>query len=757
MIFQFNSHNTFVLINNISGGSCKPIAQRIEVMEKKRREKDRKIVLFIGKTGVGKSTLCNTLVKTDHFQTSSGTDSCTKEVRVKEGFYMGDKTKPITLIDTVGFGDTAEDSDSKETAALIKKLKKDFSHVNLFVIVLNGNDPRIDKSQKDMLDLFAAVFTEKFWEHVLIVFTKVPMTTEMVERRRANQGDDDSWAQKYVTGIGTQVGFGPKYVFIDALQRGADEEARAFEESVDRLYQIMSQNPGLKTDSVRENEERVQEAERKRQAALTERDEANQKRDTVEEERRELAQTLEEKERKIRQIEEEKERKIKQIEDEAKNRETEKEKENLELQDKLRKERDKRHEEEKERVRLREIKNKIEHERDSESNKKEEAEKQRSEEQEKREQLERDIGKANEEKLKLEAKLKEVREEQDWSTRSSTWKRRSNFLDGSIAEEESLSDINPSNDRLAHRVRKASTPIEKGKYENLNIFKPRFQTPSETEGIRLYGEENEKTTKTILVIGAKNRGRKTFVNTLVNHLWDVKISSDQFRFKVAFDEDKATVFAVKNSKLDYNVTIVDIPGFYGDDDPREILKIIVSECHNLKQEKFHSLCFVVRAYDTELTETERHVLSVLPALFTKPPNVNIMATFSDASEPAVRLALTNLGINYDNLFKVNTVFVENGSGNCDSFFEYLNSYNQPLSLGHDDALAQISEIFGEKKEKAWWLPKWLRFKKVQKIASSVSSSRSRPEERSQRHRNSRSVPRQKTKHRPKIRHRSDSR
>ena len=216
----------------------------------------------------------------------------------------------------------------------------------------------------------------------------------------------------------------------------------------------------------------------------------------------------------------------------------------MELQEKLKKEREKRHEEEKERKRLRDMKNKIENERDSESTKKEEAEKQRSEEQEKREQLEREIRKANEEKnaeankrLQLEAELKEMREEQDWSIRSSTLKRRSNFLEGSITEEGSVSDINPSNDRLAYRVRKASTPIEKGKYENLNIFKPRFQTPSEMEEIRLYGEENDKTTKTILVIGAKNRGRKTFTNTLVNHLWDVKISSDRFRFKVAFDPD----------------------------------------------------------------------------------------------------------------------------------------------------------------------------------------------------------------------------
>ena len=107
-------------------------------MEKSRRERDRKVVLFIGKTGVGKSTLCNTLVKTDLFQTSSGTDSCTKEVRVKDGFYMGDKTKPITLIDTVGFGDTAEDSDSKETAHMGSEYvsrEKKFTMVIFFIFV----------------------------------------------------------------------------------------------------------------------------------------------------------------------------------------------------------------------------------------------------------------------------------------------------------------------------------------------------------------------------------------------------------------------------------------------------------------------------------------------------------------------------------------------------------------------------------------------------------------------------------------------
>ena len=82
--------------------------------------------------------------------------------RVKEGFFTEDKTRPITIIDTVGFDDASKESDDTETTALITKLKRDFSHINLFVIVLYGNNPRIDKSQKEMLDLFAAVLTETF-------------------------------------------------------------------------------------------------------------------------------------------------------------------------------------------------------------------------------------------------------------------------------------------------------------------------------------------------------------------------------------------------------------------------------------------------------------------------------------------------------------------------------------------------------------------------------------------------------------------
>ena len=115
-----------------SAGGCNPIAKEVEDMEKMQKEKERKVVLFIGKTGVGKSTLCNAIIGSKEFSVSAGTESCTQEVRVKEDFFMGEETKPITIIDTVGFDDASKESDDTETTALITKLKRDLSHINLF-------------------------------------------------------------------------------------------------------------------------------------------------------------------------------------------------------------------------------------------------------------------------------------------------------------------------------------------------------------------------------------------------------------------------------------------------------------------------------------------------------------------------------------------------------------------------------------------------------------------------------------------------
>ena len=79
----------------------------------------------------------------------------------------------------------------------------------------------------------------------------------------------------------------------------------------------------------------------------------------------------------------------------------------------------------------------------------------------------------------------------------------------------------------------------------------------------VFGEFNTKQMKSILVVGAKSRGKSTFINSLTNHLWDVK-HDDNFRFMVA-EKENATAYVLNNTKLAYNVTIVDIGSFEEDE------------------------------------------------------------------------------------------------------------------------------------------------------------------------------------------------
>ena len=138
--------------------------------------KDNKLnkLLIIGKTGTGKSSLCNVICGKAHddaaFPVSAEASTCTQEVKFAEEFFGGDESKRFNIIDTIGFDDPKNDSDAKIIADLVVRLRKNVDHINTFVIAVNGQNPRLDGALLSMIRILEGMFGEQMWMQTLVVF-----------------------------------------------------------------------------------------------------------------------------------------------------------------------------------------------------------------------------------------------------------------------------------------------------------------------------------------------------------------------------------------------------------------------------------------------------------------------------------------------------------------------------------------------------------------------------------------------------------
>ena len=729
-----------------SVGALNRLAKTIE-------DKTKKTLLVIGKTGVGKSTLCNTLTGSESFPVSSGATSCTQQVRITDGSLMGDDNQKITIIDTVGFDDAAKDTDS-ETATLIKKLKADVDHVNLFVIVLDGQNVRIDKSLQEMLQLFAAVFTEKFWDHVFIVFTKLSMDEKAVlKRQRSREGvSDDVWARKYLTELSKQAKCEPKYAFIDAMYVSRDsDECDAFTAAIGKLQENLNTNTGFKTDSVRETEFKMdaekrktekaenekKQADYKRSKAEQERAEANKKQKKAEEERAELQKQLIEKgvqyetlrassekdkierdeyttqlQRKVEELE----RKVEDLEKEKRNMKNNEDKNKeeksrrKEAEKRYSEEATKREEAERERAESEDKRGIAERERTEETMK-------REKEEEKRKYAERQLSSQRDENDKLKRNLSELQDHQmptmqeelsraNWKLveqgkqKSLEHKRRTTECSEFTPTEGGQSVWDETDqDRLAPKFKRAASMIQRGtdpKSKAWKMMQPksRSEQVGKSECLTFGDPNDELAEKTIIVVGAKNRGKNTLINSMVNHLLDVKVS-DKYRFKISLDTNKhsAHVIAYKlnETRYHYKLNIVDIPGFEEEKNTHVVIDNVSASWKSLglSTQQVHALCFVVRSSDTRLSKSEQRLFTKLPEMFhNNPPTV--FATFCDDGNPPVLKTLEDAKIGYQNFHKFNnSAFFadipdehdwDKWSAGFEEFFNHLSSSSTSLSL-----------------------------------------------------------------------------
>ena len=301
------------------------------------------------------------------------------------------------------------------------------------------------------------------------------------------------------------------------------------------------------------------------------------------------------------------------------------------------------------------------------------------------------LKKSSNSSLKLDAKNNQNKEQ------------RHNDMDSRLDDErtQTLSEADEENDKVPikpysvaklkvgpiERILQASQCISDSSYPPAWYKLPVKITQTLTVGIEKAEvgtpHPTPKPTRVFMVVGATGAGKSTLVNGIVNYLMGVKFE-DNYRFKLITDEvaesqahsqtQKITSYTIywhEESPVDYNLIIVDTPGF-GDTRGIERDKQItakVKEFFSLKGDagidQIHGIGFVTQSSLARLTHTQKYVFNAVLSIFGKDieNTIFIMSTFDDGSKPAVKEAIETAEIPYCKFLQFNndSLFASNDS------------------------------------------------------------------------------------------------
>jgi GTP-binding protein EngB required for normal cell division len=219
--------------------------------------------------------------------------------------------------------------------------------------------------------------------------------------------------------------------------------------------------------------------------------------------------------------------------------------------------------------------------------------------------------------------------------------------------------------------------------------------------------------KVILVVGGTGSGKSTFINAMVNYLYEVDFQHP-FRFQVitAEDEEKesettdegksktklVSAYELNETRFRYRMTIVDTPGF-GDTegvDRDEMTKDFIRKWFEREDENglktIDAVCIVIKGTETRVTPELKHKLYSVQSLLGRDMTENILSvfTFCDSSDPPALKALAT-----DGLLVNDTRFLFNSRGmmeinKSDDFM--LEAFYTKCSSSFEKLFAKLDEL-----------------------------------------------------------------
>ena len=197
--------------------------------------------------------------------------------------------------------------------------------------------------------------------------------------------------------------------------------------------------------------------------------------------------------------------------------------------------------------------------------------------------------------------------------------------------------------------------------------------------------------KVLMLVGATGAGKSTLINGMINYIFGVQWK-DNFRFKLITEETNKsqahsqtnaitayTIYHMDGSRVKYNLTIVDTPGF-GDTSGLKRDKMLTEKIKDFFSiqgpngiSHLDGIGFVIQSSNARLTPTQRYIFDSILSIFGKDvaQNIFMMVTFADGQKPPVMSAIEAAEIPHSMYVSFNNsaLFAEASKDEEDNFDE----------------------------------------------------------------------------------------